>query len=219
MKGNSSLISVGSHELKYSHLLIIGVLALSVTMSMLVRSQPADFGFELNEFDPFFNYRATQYMVENGIFEYYEWHDDQSWYPTGRDISRTSQVMLHLTAAATYQAFGGGSSLYDFTIIFPMVVGSLTAVVLFALVRVIGGTTAGLLAAMLYAVSLPILVRGTIGWFKSEPLGLFYGILGVYLLLRRTKHGKQDVCHCQDCGRRRVHGVCHVSMGGEPVFS
>ncbi len=218
MKGNSSLISVGSHELKYSHLLIIGVLALSVTMSMLVRSQPADFGFELNEFDPFFNYRATQYMVENGIVEYYEWHDDQSWYPTGRDISRTSQVMLHLTAAATYQAFGGGSSLYDFTIIFPMVVGSLTAVVLFALVRVIGGTTAGLLAAMLYAVSLPILVRGTIGWFKSEPLGLFYGILGVYLLLSGLNTGNRTSAIARIAGGGVFTAFAMSAWGGNQFF-
>ena len=129
MKADPSLISVGSFNLRYSHLLIIGVLALSFTISMLIRSQPAEFGFELNEFDPFYNYRATQYMVENGIVQYYEWHDDLSWHPTGRDISDTSQVMLHLTAAATYQVFGGGSSLYDFTIVFPAVIGSLTAVV------------------------------------------------------------------------------------------
>ena len=183
MKKRQTLISVGSHDLKYSHLIIIGVLALAVAMSMLVRAQPADYGFELNEFDPFFNYRATQYMVENGLEAYYQWHDDQSWYPVGRNISDTSQIMLHVTAAGAYQVFGTGMSVYDFTIIFPMIIGALTAVVLFALVRIIGGTTAGLFAAIFYAVSLPILVRGSIGWFKSEPLGLFYGILGVYLFL------------------------------------
>ncbi len=202
MKANPSLISVGSFNLRYSHLLIIGVLALSFTMSMLIRSQPAEFGFELNEFDPFYNYRATQYMVENGIVQYYEWHDDLSWHPTGRDISDTSQVMLHLTAAATYQAFGGGSSLYDFTIVFPAVIGSLTAVVLFALVRVIGGTTAGLFAAILYSVSLPIIVRGPLGWFKSEPLGLFYGILGIYLLLSGIGAGN------------RMEGMARIVGGG-----
>jgi len=55
--------------------------------------------------------------------------------------------------------------------------------VIFALVRVIGGTTAGLLSALLFSVSLPLILRGTIGWFKSEPLGLFLGILALYFLL------------------------------------
>jgi len=149
----------------------------------MIRSQPADYGFELNEFDPFFNYRATQFIVENGIVEYFNWHDDMSWYPEGRDVSSNSQVILHITAASLYSIFGGYSSLYDFTIIFPVVFGSLTAIILFAFVRVIAGTTAGLFACLFYSVSMPIIIRGTIGWFKSEPLGLFFGLLALYLLL------------------------------------
>jgi len=149
----------------------------------MIRSQPADYGFELNEFDPFFNYRATQFIVENGIVEYFNWHDDMSWYPEGRDVSSNSQVILHITAASLYSIFGGNSSLYDFTIIFPVVFGSLTAIILFAFVRVIAGTTAGLFACLFYSVSMPIIIRGTIGWFKSEPLGLFFGLLAMYLLL------------------------------------
>jgi len=180
---NVTLVSLGKFDLKLHHLLIVGILSLSFSVSFLVRSQAADYGFELNEFDPFFNYRATQYIVDNGLNAYFQWHDDLSWYPEGRDVSNTSQVVLHTTAAITYWIFGGGMNLYDFTILFPVIFGSLSAIVIFALVRVIGGTTAGLFAALFFSVSLPIIIRGTIGWFKSEPLGLFFGILGVYFLL------------------------------------
>ena len=183
MKLNYHLISIGKFDLNFQHLLIIGILSLSFSISFLIRSQPADFGWELNEFDPFFNYRATQYIVENGINSYFQWNDELSWYPNGRDVSKTSQVMLHLTAAITYWIFGGNSSLYDFVILFPVIFGSLTAVVMFALVRLLGGTTAGLISALLFSVSLPITIRGQLGWFKSEPLGLFFGILAIYLLL------------------------------------
>ena len=183
MLANKKLVSIGSFDLKLNHLLIIGILSLSFTVSALLRVQPADDGFELNEFDPFFNYRATQYMVDNGIPAYFEWNDSLSWYPIGRDVSATSQVILHLTAATTYWIFGGGMDVYDFTILFPVVFVSFSGIVIFALVRVIGGTTAGLFAAMLFPVSLAILVRSPIGWFKSEPLGLFFGLLAVYLLL------------------------------------
>ncbi|EPA05757.1 STT3 domain-containing protein, partial [Candidatus Nitrosarchaeum limnium] len=139
--------------------------------------------WELNEFDPFFNYRATQYIVDNGINAYYQWNDNLSWYPHGRDVSQTSQITLHLTAALTYWIFGGGMQLYDFAILFPVIFGSLSGIVIFALVRVIGGTTAGLFSALLFSVSLPMILRGTIGWFKSEPLGLFFGLLALYFLL------------------------------------
>jgi len=180
---NVTLVSLGKFDLKLRHLLIIGILSLSFSISFLVRSQAADYGWELNEFDPFFNYRATQYVIDNGIPAYFEWNDDLSWYPIGRDVSQTSQVVLHITAAVTYWIFGGGMELYDFTILFPVIFGSLSTIVIFALVRVIGGTTAGLLSALFFSVSLPLIVRGTIGWFKSEPLGIFFGILALYFLL------------------------------------
>lgn len=183
MKCDSKIVSVGGYDFRYRHLIVIGVLALAFTISFLIRYQPAEHGFQLNEFDPFFNYRATLYMVENGIPAYYDWHDTLSWHPQGRNISATSQVILHLTTAVTYQIFGGGSSLYDYTIIFPVVVSALTAITVFAMVRTIGGTTAGMIAALLYSVSLPILLRSPLGWFKSEPLGLFFGTLTVYLFL------------------------------------
>ena len=119
--------------------MIIAILSISFSTSFLIRSQPASYGWELNEFDPFFNYRATQYIIDNGIDSYFEWNDNLSWHPYGRDVSHTSQVMLHLTAATTYWIFGGDGNLYDFTILFPVIFGSLTTIVVFALVRTIGG--------------------------------------------------------------------------------
>ncbi|MHA7646439.1 STT3 domain-containing protein [Nitrosopumilus sp. S4] len=185
---------------------------------MLVRSQGADYGFELNEFDPFFNFRATEFLVNNGLTSYYDWHDDMSWYPEGRNVSGSSQVMLHVTAAVTYQIFGGNLDLYDFTILFPAVIGSLTAIIVFALVRVIGGTYAGLLAALLYSVSVPIILRGTLGWFKSEPLGLFYGLLGIYLFLSAIKSDNKKVIISKMVVSGLLLGFGLASWGGIQFF-
>jgi len=193
MTAQARLFKIGTFDFRLNHLLVIGVLILSFSISFLIRSQAAEFGNELNEFDPFFNFRATEFIVENGYAEYFDWHDELSWYPQGRDVSKGSQVLLHFTAAITYQIFGGNSSLYDFTILFPVIFGSLTVIVIFALVRVMGGTTAGLFAAILFSVSLPILLRGTIGWFKSEPLGIFYGILGLYFFLSGIKSENKKI--------------------------
>ena len=193
MLNNTKLISIGNFDLKLNHLLIIGVLSLSFSVAFLLRAQPAEWGFELNEFDPFFNYRATQYIVDNGISEYFDWNDSLSWYPKGRDVSATSQVMLHLTAAYTYWIFGGGMNLYDFTILFPAIFASLSTIVIFALVRVIGGTSAGLFSALLFSVSIPLLLRSPIGWFKSEPLGLFFALLALYLLLSGIKSQNRKI--------------------------
>jgi len=209
-------VEKSSHYVRY--LLIIGILVLSFSLSFMLRTQPLEYGFELNEFDPFFNYRATQFMVENGLPSYLEWNDDLSWHPYGRDVSATSQVMLHTTTAMLYQTFGMGSSLYDFTIIFPVVVSSLTVIVIFALVRIIGGTTAGLLASLFFAVSPIIIMRGSIGWFKSEPLGLFYGLLAVYLLISGIKSDKGKVSVAKIVGAGILLAFGLASWGGIQFF-
>ena len=218
MISQQKLFQIGDFNFKLYHILVIGLLILAFSTTFLIRTQPTQYGFELNEFDPFFNFRATEYIVENGLIEYFEWNDDKSWYPYGRDVSSNSQIMLHITAAISYQIFGGNFSLYDFTILFPAVIGSLTVIVVFALVRVLGGTTAGVIASLLFAVALPVLVRGSIGWFKSEPLGIFYGLLGLYLFLSgiRTKDKKFTILKIVSGGI--ILSFAMASWGGNQFF-
>jgi len=212
------LFQIGSFNFKLHHVLVIGVLILAFSTSFLLRSQSIEYGFELNEFDPFFNFRATEYIVENGFLEYFEWDDDKSWYPHGRDVSKTSQIMLHFTAAITYQIFGGGSSLYDFTILFPAIVGSLTVIVIFALVRLFAGTFAGLIASLLFAISLPIMLRGLLGWFKSEPLGILYALLGVYLFLSGIRSENKKIAALKIIFGGIIMGFGMASWGGNQFF-
>jgi dolichyl-diphosphooligosaccharide---protein glycosyltransferase len=218
LNSQTSLFQISSFNFKINHLFVIGILVLAFSVSFLIRAQPAEYGFELNEFDPFFNFRATEYIVENGLSEYFEWNDDKSWYPAGRNVSSTSQNMLHITTAFTYQIFGSNLSLYDFTILFPAIIGSLTVVVIFALVRLFAGTTAGLFASLLFAVSLPIIIRGSIGWFKSEPLGIFYGLLGLYLFLSAINSKNKKITILKIFFGGIVLGFGMSAWGGDQFF-
>ena len=218
MHSDKILFKSDKFSFKLNHLVIIGVLILAFSISMLIRSQPIEYGFQLNEFDPFFNFRATEYIVENGFSKYFDWHDDKSWYPTGRDISTSSQFMLHATAAITYQVFGSNLSLYDYTILFPAVIGSLTVIVIFVLVRLFAGTTAGLIASVLFAISFPILLRGSIGWFKSEPLGIFYGLLGLYLFLSAIQSRNKKIAFLKIIFGGIVLAFSMSSWGGTQFF-
>ena len=217
MKKQYTIFSIGNFDFQLSHLMIILILSLSFSISFMIRSLPAQYGWELNEYDPFFNYRATEFLVENGITEYFNWNDDLSWYPHGRDVSSNSQVILHLTAALTYY-ISGSDNLYDHTIIFPVVFGSFTTIAIFALVRVIGGTSAGLIASILFSVSLPIFVRGQLGWFKSEPLGIFFGIIAMYLFLSaiNTKNYKFSLTKFVFAGILTIVGLS--AWGGNQFF-
>src|ERR671912_1723657 len=139
LSGSKVLLRRGKFEFELRHLLIIAVLVICFTTAFIMRAYPAKYGFYLNEFDPYFDYRATKFIVENGLEQYWQWHDTMSWYPEGRDIPKTSQSGLHIVSAYLYMIFGGGSSLLDFTIILPVVLGSLTTIIVFALVRTLGG--------------------------------------------------------------------------------
>jgi dolichyl-diphosphooligosaccharide--protein glycosyltransferase len=183
---NSNLISIGNFDIKLNHLIISLVLCLSFSISFLIRILPGAYGWELNEFDPFFNFRATQFIIENGVLDYFNWNDSLSWYPIGRDVSSNSQVILHLTTAISYMIFGAGD-LYNFTIIFPVILSSFTTIVVFLLIRLIGGNSAGLIGSLLFSISFPIILRGSLGWFKSEPLGILLGLFGLYLFLSAIK--------------------------------
>ncbi len=187
-EGTRPLFRAGSFEFQTKHLLVIGVLVLAFTSALIIRFYPVKYGFYLNEFDPYFDYRATKFIIDNGLEAYWQWHDTMSWYPEGRDIPSTSQVALHITSAYLYSIFGAGSSLLDFTIVLPAVLGALTVIVIFALVRVLGGTTAGMFAALLFAFTPAIIQRGNLGWFKSEPMGLFFALLAAYLFISAIRH-------------------------------
>jgi dolichyl-diphosphooligosaccharide--protein glycosyltransferase len=218
LSGDGVLFRVGNNNFKVRHLLVIAVLTIAFSTAFIMRSYPIKYGYYLNEFDPYFDYRATKYIVDNGLEAYLKWHDNMSWYPEGRDIPRTSQVGLHVTAAYLYKIFGGNSSILDFTIILPVIVGSLTTIVVFALVRSLGGTTAGLFSALLIAFTPALIQRGNLGWLKSEPLGLFFALLALYLLISATKH-RPNLAVVKAIAGGLLLGLANASWGGIQYFS
>jgi dolichyl-diphosphooligosaccharide--protein glycosyltransferase len=219
LSGGRVLLRRGEFAFETRHLLIIAVLAICFTTAFIMRAYPMKYGFYLNEFDPYFDYRATKYIVDHGLGAYLSWHDTMSWYPEGRNIPATSQSGLHIVAAYLYQIFGGSTTLLDFTILLPAVLGSLTTIVMFALVRTIGGTSAGLFSALLFAFTPAIISRGNLGWFKSEPLGLFLGLLAVYLFLSAIKGNRLRLTIVKAVGAGLLLGLANASWGGIQYFS
>lgn len=219
LQGGTTIFRAGTFEFKTRHIIVIAVLAMAFSSAMVLRIYPIKYGFYLNEFDPYFDYRAVKFILDNGLDAYWKWHDDMSWYPEGRDIAATSQSGLHVTAAIMYQIFGGGAPLMDFTIMFPVVIGSLTVIVVFALVRVLGGTTAGLFAAIMFAFSSPIILRGNLGWFKSEPLGLFFALLATYLFISAIRHKEIKYAIPKAVVGGLFLGLANASWGGVQYFS
>ncbi|MCH8022938.1 MAG: hypothetical protein IH932_04260, partial [Thaumarchaeota archaeon] len=173
--------------------LILLILVAVFVMALILRVFPAKYGFYLNEFDPYFDYRAAEFIVDRfqsnglvGVGEYFRWIDFGSWYPEGRDVAGTSQTGLQFTAAFLFiiaTALGSSIQLYDLVVLFPVFAGGLLVIVIFLLARKIGGDTAGLLAALAVSVAPPLIQRGALGWFKSEPLALLLTLAASYIFL------------------------------------
>ena len=43
----------------------------------------------IHEFDPWFNYRATKFLVNHDFREFWNFFDSESWYPLGRNVGAT----------------------------------------------------------------------------------------------------------------------------------
>jgi len=189
------------------------VLSIVFAIAVIMRAYAAKYGFYLNEFDPYYDYYAAQHIVNlfhaQGLWAaffanppncgptvytachnmqgYFYWHDITTWFPVGRNVAATSQGGLQVFGAMSYivahDIFGVPISLYDWLIVLPVFLGSLTCVLFYFLVRKIAGDAAGLFAALIFAVSPPIIERGNLGWFKSEPLAILLFVAASYLML------------------------------------
>ena len=56
----------------------------------------------IHEFDPYFNYRTTKYLADEGFYDFHNWFDDGAWYPLGRIIGGTIYPGLMITSATIY---------------------------------------------------------------------------------------------------------------------
>jgi len=217
---------------------IIGlVLGAVFVIAIFMRIFPAKYGFFLNEFDPYYDYKAANFIVASfdqswkagqggfpGLFKYFSWTDYTTWFPEGRVVAATSQDGLQFAGALSYiffrNVFGLNMSLYDFLILFPVFVGALTCIVFYLLVKRIVGDAGGLFAALMVAVSPPLIERGNLGWFKSEPFAIFLFALGSYIfltLLDTKLSSRQTILRAIFAGL--IMGYANTAWGGALYFS
>ncbi|OEU16208.1 putative oligosaccharyl transferase [Fragilariopsis cylindrus CCMP1102] len=57
-----------------------------------------EYGRVIHEFDPYFNYRAAEYLWANGSARFFKWFDYMSWYPLGRPVGTTIYPGMQFTS-------------------------------------------------------------------------------------------------------------------------
>eukprot|EP01127_Copromyxa_protea_P000109 TRINITY_DN10115_c0_g1_i1.p1 TRINITY_DN10115_c0_g1~~TRINITY_DN10115_c0_g1_i1.p1 ORF type:complete len:736 (-),score=161.56 TRINITY_DN10115_c0_g1_i1:24-2231(-) len=134
------------------------------------------FGRVIHEFDPWFNFRATEYMLEHGVFEFFNWFDTMSWYPIGRHVGSTTFPGLQITSVFIYhllETIGLPMSINDICVFVPAVFGSLTTLFTYFLTTEISRSpNAGVVSALIMAILPAHLMRSVAGGYDNEAIAL-----------------------------------------------
>jgi dolichyl-diphosphooligosaccharide--protein glycosyltransferase len=191
----NGLKSFGKLRLKVNHssILAISALILILFVAFTIRILPMRWEIpsgqiRLNEFDPYYQYSITKYMVTNGLFSPYtdHWINYQQWYPSGLDMSR-SLPALPMTAAALYQLIsflGINVDLMAFCSVLTVVLGTLSCLILYFIGKDMGGRAVGLFAALFLALAPSFLQRSSLGFFDTEIPGVLGLLLFILLFMR-----------------------------------
>jgi len=203
-KAVDALSRIGALRFRVSHssLLHISLLVLILVIAATVRLLPLRWGFQLSEFDPHVHYRLTKNMVENGFFAWASYTDPMSWYPHGLPYAKAIFPGLAATAAAFYQVANAlnlapgpilvsdvyhpltADPIFNFCVIFPVIMAVLTVFAVYLLGRDIGGKAVGLFSAFFLALSSPHISRTSLGFFDDETVGIFGILLFIFFFLR-----------------------------------
>jgi len=170
-------------------------LAAIVAIAALIRLQPVRWGFYLSEFDPYQQYRMTEYVVKNGFTYWFSWYDHMTWYPWGRDVPTTNYPGVAFSAAIVYlfmKSIGIEIGLYQFCVIFPVVMGAATCVTLYFLGRDVWSRSVALLSSLFLAFNSSHAFRTSAGFFDDETIGVFAMLLFFMFYIRAISPNRSN---------------------------
>ncbi|KAL1804855.1 hypothetical protein ACET3Z_027923 [Daucus carota] len=168
-------------------LLLIGVLAFSIRIFSVIKYESV-----IHEFDPYFNYRVTQFLTKNGIYDFWNWFDDRTWYPLGRVIGGTVYPGLTLTAGTlwwTLNALNIPLSVETVCVFTAPIFSAFAAWATYFLTKEVKGTGAGLAAAALLAMVPSYISRSVAGSYDNEAVAIFALIFTFYLYIKTLNTG------------------------------
>ncbi|VDK42773.1 unnamed protein product [Anisakis simplex] len=173
--------------LKIVILSLAGVVAFSSRLFSVLRFESV-----IHEFDPYFNYRTTRFLTEQGYYNFHNWFDDRAWYPLGRIIGGTIYPGLMVTSALIYRVL----HLLNFTlhirevcVFLAPLFSSFTVIVTYLLTKELKSDGAGLIAAALIAIVPGYISRSVAGSYDNEGIAIFCMLLTYFLWIKAVKTG------------------------------
>jgi dolichyl-diphosphooligosaccharide--protein glycosyltransferase len=134
------------------------------------------FGYLIHEFDPWFNYRATVYLLHNGAERFFTWFDYMSWYPLGRPVGTTIYPGMQFTAVWIYQfleAYGNPMPLINVCCMVPVWFGVIATIFLGLFTyEIYGSVNAAIISSFIMAMIPAHIMRSVGGGFDNESIAI-----------------------------------------------
>lgn len=146
----------------------------------------------IHEFDPWFNYRATHYMVENGFYNFLNWFDDRAWYPLGRIVGGTVYPGLMVTSGTIHWILSHLNipvHIRDICVFLAPIFSGLTALATYFFTKEVWSQGAGLFAACFIAIVPGYISRSVAGSYDNEGIAIFALMFTYYLWIKAVKTG------------------------------
>jgi len=146
----------------------------------------------IHEFDPWFNYRSTAYMVENGFYDFLNWFDDRAWYPLGRIVGGTVYPGLMITSGSIHYVLSLlniPTNIRDVCVFLAPLFSGLTAIATYLLTKELWSQGAGLFAAGFICIVPGYISRSVAGSYDNEGIAIFALMFTYYLWIKSIKTG------------------------------
>ncbi|KKZ67313.1 dolichyl-diphosphooligosaccharide-protein glycosyltransferase [[Emmonsia] crescens] len=147
----------------------------------------------IHEFDPWFNFRATKYLVKHGFYSFWDWFDDRTWHPLGRVTGGTLYPGLMVTSGVIYHILRFLSipvDIRNICVLLAPACSGLTAVAMYLLTcEMSPSPSAGLLAAAFMGIVPGYISRSVAGSYDNEAIAIFLLVFTFYLWIMAVKNG------------------------------
>jgi len=189
-KGGASMVS---HAAGSKSLIVFVVLALAWCVGFASRLF-AVIRFEsiIHEYDPWFNYRATAYMTQEGFYDFLNWFDHRAWYPLGRIVGGTVYPGLMITSGTIHYVLASlniPTNIRDVCVFLAPLFSGLTAISTYLLTKELWSQGAGLFAAGFIAIVPGYISRSVAGSYDNEGIAIFALMFTYFLWIKSVKTG------------------------------
>lgn len=149
------------------------------------------YGRVIHEFDPWFNFRATQYLADNGMDRFFKWFDYMSWYPLGRPVGTTIYPGMQITSVVIWRvlnAIGISISLNDVCCFVPVWFGVLATLFLGLLTYECSkSANAAVISALIMAIIPAHIMRSVGGGYDNESIAVTAMVSTFYVWCRSLR--------------------------------